>query len=188
MFLRKNFKIYHPSLTCNNIPVAKVGSQKHLEISLDSQLNFDEHLRNIQLKVNRIIAIIRNLLNVLPRSALLIIYKSFARPHLDYGDIIDHKAYNKSFKSKVEAIQYNAALAITGEIKGSLREKLYQELGLESLSMRRWYRKLSLLFTIIKTESSPYLFSLVRNNNGIQITRNLNILLIFREFKYSTYL
>ena len=31
---------------------------------------------------------------------------------------------------------YNAALAITGAIRGSSREKLYQELGLESLQQR----------------------------------------------------
>ena len=32
----------------------------------------------------------------------------------------------------METIQYNAALAITGAIRGSSREKLYQELGLET--------------------------------------------------------
>ena len=85
---RKIFKISHPSLTFNNILVAQVGSLKHLGISLDSKLNFNEHLDNIQSKVNRIIRIICNLQNVLPRSALLTIYKSFARPHLDYGDTI----------------------------------------------------------------------------------------------------
>ena len=61
VFSRKNFKISHPSLTLNNIPVAQVGSLKHLGISLDSEPNFDEHLRNIKSKVNRIIGIIRNL-------------------------------------------------------------------------------------------------------------------------------
>ena len=161
VFLRKNFKISHPSLTFNNIPVAQVCSQKDLGISLDSKLNFDEHLRNIQSEVNRIIGITRNLQNVLHRSALLTIHKSFARPHLDYGDIIYDKSYNEAFKSKLESIQYNAALAITVAIKGSSREKLYQKLGPESLSMRRWFRKLSLLFKIIKTESPPYLFNLV---------------------------
>ena len=35
-------------------------------------------------------------------------------------------------------MQYNAALAITGAIRGTSREKLYQELGLESLQKRRW--------------------------------------------------
>ena len=67
--------------------------------------------------MNRIIGIICNLQNVLPRSVLLTIYKSFARPQLDYGDIIYDKAYNKSFKSKLEFIQYNETLAITGAIK-----------------------------------------------------------------------
>ena len=61
VFSRKNFKIFHPSVTFNNIPVVQVGSLKHLGISLDSKLNFDEDLHNIQSKVNRIIGIIHNL-------------------------------------------------------------------------------------------------------------------------------
>ena len=130
---RKNFKISHPSLTFNNIPVAQVGSLKHLGVSLYSKLNFDEHLRTIQSKVNRTIGIIRNLQNVLRRSALLTINDN-------NGDIIYDKAYNESNKSKLENFQYNAVLAITCAIKGSSREKLYQELGLESFTIRRWYR------------------------------------------------
>ena len=97
VFSRKNFKISHPSLTFSYIPVAQVGSQKDLGVSLDSKLNFDEHLRNIQSKVNGIIGITCNLQNVLPRSALLTTYKSFACPHLDYGDVIYDKAYNEPF-------------------------------------------------------------------------------------------
>ena len=41
------------------------------------------------------------------------------------------------FHEKLESIQYNAALAVTGAIRGSSSEKLYQELGLESLQSRR---------------------------------------------------
>ena len=60
------------------------------------------------------------------------------RPHLDYGDIIYGQSYNLSFHQKLESIQYNAALALTGAIRGSSREKLYQELGLESPQLRLW--------------------------------------------------
>ena len=42
------------------------------------------------------------------------IYKSFIRPHLDYGDIIYDIPGNESFSQKIESVQYNAALAITG--------------------------------------------------------------------------
>ena len=55
------------------------------------------------------------------------------RPHLDYGDIIHDEAYNKTFQQKLEPVQYNACLALSGAIRGSLREKLYHELGLEYL-------------------------------------------------------
>ena len=54
-----------------------------------------------------------------PRSSLLTIYKSFIRPHLDYGDIIYDKAYNASFEQKVESIRHNATLALTGAIRAA---------------------------------------------------------------------
>ena len=39
-----------------------------------------------------------------------------------------------SFCKKIKSVQYNAALAITGAIEGTSREKLYKELGLETLN------------------------------------------------------
>ena len=59
----------------------------------------------------------------LPRLPLLTIYKSFIRPHLDYGVIIYDQAYNVSFHPKLESIQYNSAPAITGAIRGTSTEK-----------------------------------------------------------------
>ena len=38
----------------------------------------------------------------LPQSALLTIYKSFIRPHLEYGDILYDKPDNESFQNKIE--------------------------------------------------------------------------------------
>ena len=48
------------------------------------------------------------------------------------------QTFNMLFEQKMETIQYNAALKITDAIRGSSREKLYQELGLETLQQRRW--------------------------------------------------
>ena len=39
-------------------------------------------------------------------------------------------------------IQYKAVLITTGAFKGTLRDKIYQKIGLESLADRRWTRKL----------------------------------------------
>ena len=60
----------------------------------------------------------------LPRSSLLTIYKSFVRPHLDYGDVTYDEPNNSSLSDKIESVQYNAALAITGAIRGGSKEKL----------------------------------------------------------------
>ena len=77
---------------------------------------------------------------ILSRKSLLTIYKSFVRPNLDYADIIYDKTSNESLKRRIEMFPYNAALIITGAFKGSSRDKIYQEFGLESLADQRWSR------------------------------------------------
>ena len=80
------------------------------------------------------IGLLRKLQNTLPRRSSIIIYKLFIRPHPDYGDIIDDPAYNFLFHQNIESIQYSdAALAITVAVRGTSNEKIYQELGFESL-------------------------------------------------------
>ena len=45
--------------------------------------------------------------------------KGFVRPDLDYADIIYGKPDNKAFTDWLDKIQYNPALAVTGEIRGT---------------------------------------------------------------------
>ena len=78
------------------------------------------------------------------------------RPLLDYGDIIYDRPHNEPVCEKLESVQYKVALAITGAIQGTSRKKIYQELGLESLRARRWYKRLSCIFKIVKEEASNY--------------------------------
>ena len=68
------------------------------------------------------------------RKSLLTIYKVFVRPNLDHVDTIYNIATNKSFKRKIEMVQYNVALIITGAFKGTLRDKIYLEFVLKSLT------------------------------------------------------
>ena len=74
----------------------------------------------------------------LPRSSLLFIHKTFIRSQLDFADVIYDKPCNSSFDEKLESIQYNACLEITGAIRGTPSEKLYQEVMLESLKSRHY--------------------------------------------------
>ena len=117
---RKITKTNHPTLIFNGNPVYQVALQKHLGIFLDCKLHFEEHL--IVNKINNTIGLLRKFQNVLPRKSLLTIYKSFIRPHLDYGDIIYDQSYNTSFHQRLESLQYNAALVITAVIRRASKE------------------------------------------------------------------
>ena len=49
-------------------------------------------------------------------------------------------------------------LAVTGAWRGTNRQRLYGELGWESLYQRRWYRRLCHFFNLRKTQAPIYLF------------------------------
>ena len=66
------------------------------------------------------IGTIKHLSFHLPRKSLLTIYKSFARPHPDYGDIIYDNKENETI-NKLEKVQYLACLAVTGTFQGRVR-------------------------------------------------------------------
>ena len=129
--------LFTKSINVNNIQVERRSYQNHLGILLDEKLNFkQQHIDSVILKINKGISVIKKLRHSLPRKSLLTIYKAFLRPLIDYGDIIYDQPQNESFCEKLESVQYKAALAITGAMQGTSRDKIYQELGLESLKSR----------------------------------------------------
>ena len=129
IFSRKTKKLNHPPLTFSKSTVIQSTYQKHLGVILDVSLSFDEHLISVQSKTNKTIGLLRTLQNTLPRQALITIYRTFVRLHLDYGDILYDQAYNALFHQILEKIQYNTCIAITGATRGTSKEKIYQELG-----------------------------------------------------------
>ena len=155
--------------------VLQTSLQRHLGMFLDIKLDFSEYLKTIFQKTNKTIGLLRKLQTLLPRVPLIIIiYKSLIRPHLDYGDMIYDQTFNISFQRKMETIQYNAALAITGAMRGSSWEKLYQELGLKTLQQQRWYRKLCCFYKILKLQSLKYLYPMIPMHNMSYRTKQYN--------------
>ena len=111
----------------NNLPINGKSTQKHLGLLLDEKLNFSEHINGKLNKVTKSINLLQNLNLTLPHSCVVMIYKSFIRPHLDYGDIVYDQPNNSSLpEKKNKSVQYNAALAIKAVIKDSSKEKLYR--------------------------------------------------------------
>ena len=103
IFSRKRVKDCHPSVFFNDTIVER-SSQKHLGIHLDEKLDFNAHIKKKICKAYRGIGIIKKLQSKLPRNVLLTIYKSFIRPHLDYGEIVFDQPTNDSFCKKLESV------------------------------------------------------------------------------------
>ena len=94
------------------------------------------------------------------------LYKLLVRPSLDYGDVIYHipsKVCEFSQNSiipclmeKLESVQHSGALAVIGTWRGTSRNKLYAELGWQSLNSRRWIRRLTVFYKIANNLTPSY--------------------------------
>ena len=122
IFNRNINKIDHPPLYFNQNLVKSSSIHKHLGMALDARLDFNlktwktyknVHLKNVHSKVNKTVGLLCKLQNILLRTSLITIFKSFMRTVLDYGDMIYDRAYSTSFHQNIESAQYNATLVVT---------------------------------------------------------------------------
>ena len=159
LFSQKTHSPYHPPLYFNGAGVKRVNYHKHLGLTLDNKLNFVRHIRDKISTAKKWIGLIKHLSTYIPPKCLDQIYKMQIRPHLDYCDIIfhssliDHDDSTFSLKYQLEALertQYQAALAVTGTWRGTNTDKIYEEIGWESLHSRRYIRRLIMLYKIVK--------------------------------------
>ena len=143
IFSHKRTHPVHPPLFFNNIEVKQVNNHKHLGLTLDSKLTFANHISEKVSKALKGVGVIKYLSSYVPVKTLDQIYKMYGRPHLDISDVIYHtpkicNMFDSSFRLSnwmdlIERVQYQAALAVTGTWKGTSTNKIYEELGWESL-------------------------------------------------------
>ena len=126
IFSRKKTALLHPVVHFDNRQVKLTQIHKHLGMMLDTNLSYEHHIKSILNKVNKTIGLLRKSQLTLPRQSLITIYKTFIRPHLDYGDVIYDHAFNDSFYQRLESIQYNVAIAITGAIRGTSSRSFFK--------------------------------------------------------------
>ena len=142
-------------LIFHGVGVRKVNETKHIGLILQEKLSFQTHIDEKIIKARQGVGLMKRIYPYVPRFTLEHTYKMYVRPHLDYADIIYHIPYkdNPAFLSenteeslsilmqKIESVQYDAALSSTGAWRGSPRKELYEDLGWESLNLRRELRR-----------------------------------------------
>ena len=188
-------------LIFNNIPVKHVDETKHLGMVLDKKLTFDSHICEKIAKANQAIGIMKQLYTYVPRNTLETIYKLYARPHLDYGDVVYHipDINSKTFDSendnvhplmsRIESVQYEAACVVSGAWRGTSRKKLYDDLGWESLHHRRNFKRLCIFYDVFKTNFPKYLSNVIDSckpkNSLRQIEKEILSNIPCRTLKFS---
>lgn len=162
IFSVKKKNPHHPDLNFNGIPVASEDHTKHLGVYLDSRLNFSKHIHEAIRNATRGLSLLKYLSKYVPRKILNLSYILYVRPHLDYGDVIYHYQ-REDLMHLIEQIQCKAALIVTGCWQGTSRKKPYDELGWESLSDRRWGRRMTRYYKIVNGHTPAYLIDHIPN-------------------------
>ena len=113
------------------------------------------------------VALLKFLSKHVSKDVLNMSYKMYVRPHLDYGDVIYHNS-RTCLMDLIEQVQYKAALVVSGCWQGTSRVKLYNELGWESLSDRRWLRRLIYFYKIVNRLTPEYLHKFIPPQRNVQ--------------------
>ena len=168
---RKINKPCHPPLIMDGTNLNAVEHHKHLGLYFSNDGGWHKHVQYISEKAWKRVSILRTLKYMLDRNSLEKLYFSFIRPILEYGDVVWDNCTLKDKKS-LESIQLECARIVTGASKCVSIEKLYLDLGWETLQKRRTDHKLHYFYKMINNLVPDYLADLVpqyvreRSNNS----------------------
>ena len=145
--LRKH-SVEVPILTLNNEVLEKVSSFKYLGVNITDDLSWANHTSVIASKARRILGLLyRHFSSWSPPEALLQLYKSLVRPHLEYASQVWNPHLVKDI-DQLENIQ-KFALKICFKQWDSSYSDLLQSSNLPTLANRRKYLGLCYLYKLI---------------------------------------
>ena len=149
-----------PPLHFDGQRLDEVKCHKHLGIHLNSTLTWKDHITYIAENTNKKLNILSSLSHTLDRKTLLVMYNSFIRPCLEYGNILWSNCTDEEDEI-LESVQRRAARIISGAIIRTNSLNLYQEVAFETLKTRR-ERNMLLFFHKIAYGTAPnYLIELL---------------------------
>ena len=141
-------------LLFQNSTIERVTKHKHLGVTITATLTWDEHLKNIIKQVNMKLSMIYKV-KELNRKTLDIMYKMHVRSCIDYCLPVYGPSLNNTQINKLDQLQYRAARLATMTMKFTSKEKIFKDLGWESIDCRIKYLSLCLFHKIHIYETRP---------------------------------
>ena len=103
----KSEQIYHMKGDKGITELAVSNIEKDLEVIVDSDLTFKEHVNHVTSKANRILGIIRRSFDYLTAEMFIRLYKALVRPILEYGHSV-WQPHHKTLCAELEDVQRRA--------------------------------------------------------------------------------
>ena len=157
-----------PSFLVQGTPLSHVSSVKYLGILINSDLSWSPHVAKLCSKVRKLVGLLyRQFYKHADSTTLLTLYKSFIRPHLEYGSIV----WDPYLARDVDALEKVQRFALRVCLKNwsSDHNQLYIQSQIPALSDRRKQCRLSHLFKIVNDltvfPEAPLQYRIINYNN-----------------------
>ena len=157
---RKLYPVLHPLLFMNDIMLKETDMHKHLGLLFTNTCDWSKHVVNISEKASIGLNLMKALKFRVSRKSLEKIYFAYIRPLLEYSDVVWDNC-STATKKQLDAIHFDAARIISGATKLCSIDKLFSELGWESLQTRRDKHKFIIFYKILHGSAPNYLADLV---------------------------
>ncbi|CAH1257307.1 Hypp1814 [Branchiostoma lanceolatum] len=158
-------RVQLPSIYIAGQIVEEVPFYTHLGATIHQTLRWTEHVQTTSNKARRTLGFLWKLRDKLSREALEVAYNTMVRPKLEYAAVLFGDLPCSASKI-LERVQYQAGCLITGAPRRTPSSIVLQELEWDSLSSRRHFHSLILMYKLVKGLVPPHLQPLTPVTRG----------------------
>ena len=143
-----------PPIIFNGVTIERVNLHRHLGVIFQSNLDWTAQINDICIKANRKLSVLRSV-RQLSRKTLDLLYKLTVRSLIDYSLPLFANNLKMTEIKRLENLQYRAAKVVTGALNFTSKERLFVELGWETIADRTKFLCLCFFHKIHVHETRP---------------------------------
>ena len=160
---RQNLDMKLPPLCIDNENIEEVSSHKILGITIDNNLSWSSHLRNLSKNVASKTYQLSKIKHFLNLHARKIFFCSYIQSIVDYASTLWDLASNNLFKSLISV--HKRAIKLVLNKSSSLTDSDYKDLNILPLKARLLFNKGVLMHKIVHGNAPSSLKSMITVNN-----------------------
>ena len=144
----------------NNIEIKSINAQKHLGITIDSTMSWDQQISVVCLNVSRKITIMKLLSKYVDQESLKQYYNSYILPILDYGCIVWGQTSSHNHTRLIKLQKCAARLILKADIL-TPSDELFKELNWLKFLERVLYHTGLMVYKALNGPAPTYVASVI---------------------------